>query len=82
MKQKDWFLIVIIVFISAILSFVLSGILIKPAKKGDKVEVVESISSEFPQPDPKYFNLTSVDPTQVIRIGDNNNTTPFNKVAQ
>lgn len=79
MKQKDWALIIVIVFISAVFSFVISGLVIKTPKKGtQKIEVVEKISSDFLQPDKKYFNSSSVDPTQVIHIGDNTNTTPFN----
>lgn len=78
MKQKDWILILVVVFISGIFSFFLSGLLFGNSKNAhQQVEVVEKINASFPQPDPKYFNSQSIDPTQLIRIGDNTNDKPF-----
>ncbi len=78
MKQKDWILIAVVIFVSAIFSFVLSGLLIGNSKRRpQKVEVVEVISPDFPKADIKYFNINSIDPTQLIRIGDNANAAPF-----
>jgi hypothetical protein len=83
MKQKDIVLIIVVIFISAVFSIVLSGAIISnPKSRSQKVEVVEKISSEFPSPNAKYFNDKSIDPTQLIRIGDNTNTTPFNTKAK
>jgi hypothetical protein len=83
MKQKDLMLIIVVVFISAVLSFVLSNAVISsPKSRQQKVEVVEKITPDFPQPDHKYFNSESIDPTLLIRIGDNTNTTPFNNKAK
>ncbi|MES2971659.1 MAG: hypothetical protein V4702_05030 [Patescibacteria group bacterium] len=80
MKQKDIILIIVVVFISGVLSLVLSNMLISsPKNRQEKVEVVEAISSDFTQPDKKYFNANSIDPTQIIRIGENNNNQPFKK---
>ena len=78
MKQKDIILISVVVFISAIFSYILSNTFISPTKnrKAD-VEVVEAISSEFKTPSTKYFNSSSVDPTKLIQIGDNPNASPF-----
>lgn len=79
MKQKDIALIIIIVFISAIISIFVSKALIVPQKnRQQKVEVVGAITSDFPTPDNKYFNQSSVDPTQLIIIGNNSNPQPFN----
>lgn len=78
MKQKDWVLIIVVVFISGVMSFLVSSLLISnPKNRHQKVEIVEKISSTFPEPDKKYFNSNSNDPTQLIRIGDNSNNTPF-----
>ncbi len=79
MKQKDIFLIAVVVIVSAVISIVISGKLISsPKNRSQKVEKVFVISSEFPTPDEKYFNKDSIDPTQIIKIGDSSNTKPFN----
>lgn len=79
MKQKDIILIIVVVFISGVMSLLLTKTLISsPDKRQEKVEVVEPISAEFKQADKRYFNADSIDPTQIIRIGDNNNNKPFN----
>lgn len=80
MKQKDIMLIIVVVFISGIGSLMLSNKLISsPKNRQEQVEVVEPITADLTQPDRKYFNANSIDPTQIIRIGDNNNNQPFKK---
>ena len=79
MKQKDIALIMVVVFISVVISIVLGKLVIaSPASRQQPVEVVEPISADFPQPDSHYFNDKSFDPTKLITIGDNTNPTPFN----
>ncbi|HKR82229.1 MAG TPA: hypothetical protein VJR27_04510 [Candidatus Saccharimonadales bacterium] len=79
MKQKDVILIIVIAFISAVLSLVLSNILFaSPKSRKQTIEVVDPITSDFSMPSKKYFNNSSIDPTQLIQIGNNNNQTPFN----
>lgn len=79
MKQKDIALIVVVVIISGLLSFFVGRLLFaNPKDKQVKAEVVDAISTVFIQPSSKYFNPNSVNPTQLIRIGDNSNVTPFN----
>lgn len=78
MKQKDIVLIIVVVFISGVISLVVSNLIIAPPKNRQaKVEVVEKISSDFAKPDTKFFNGNSNDPTKLIQIGDNPNPTPF-----
>lgn len=78
MKQKDIALIIIVAFISAVASIVLSKVLITtPKNRQQKVEVVDKIDSSFPTPNKKYFNSNSINPTEIIRIQNNNNTQPF-----
>lgn len=80
MKQKDWTLIGVVVVISAVLSFVLSNFLFGGTKnRQERVEVVQAITPEFNNPNEKYFNKDSNNPTQPIRIGEDNNNTPFNQ---
>lgn len=79
MKQKDLVTIVVVALFSGILSLLVSKIFIStPANRALKVEVVESIKSDFPHPDKRYFNDKSINPTQLITIGDSANTKPFN----
>jgi hypothetical protein len=79
MKQKDVILIVIVAFVSAILAFVISNTFINsPKNRSTTAEVVEPIVADFPSPDKRYFNENSINPTQLIRIGENTNPSPFN----
>jgi len=78
MKQKDLALILVIVFVSAIVSlFVSKAIFASPKNRQQSVEVVQPITANFPQPDSSYFNSNSIDPTQSINVGQNANPNPF-----
>ncbi len=78
MKQKDVALILVVVFVSGVVSFIVSGQLFgKPADRQQKAEVVDVITSDFALPSDKYFNSNSIDPTQLIQIGGTNNPNPF-----
>jgi hypothetical protein len=79
MKQKDIMLIAVIVFISAIASlFVSKAIFASPKKRQQQVEIVQPITADFPTPNSHYFSSSAFDPTQLITIGQSNNTNPFN----
>lgn len=83
MKQKDIALILVIAVVSGVLSFIVSGkIFVTPENRSQKVEVVDKISTDFQQPSNKYFNDKSVDPSQSVEVGENNNTTPFDGASQ
>jgi len=78
MKQKDVALIIVIAFVSAVVSFIISDkIFVTPANRQQEVQVVDKISPTFHTPDTKYFNSNSIDPTQDNQIGNNNNQNPF-----
>lgn len=80
MKQKDFIAIGIFAFISILFSLILSNLLISsPNNRNQKVEVVDAISSDFNEPDIRYFNNNSVNPTLPIQIGDKQNEQPFNE---
>jgi hypothetical protein len=82
-KQKDIAMIIVIAFISGVISLVVSQFLFTPkSNRQQKVEVVPAITASFPSPDNHYFNNSSVDPTQLIQIGNNNNANPFNGTGQ
>ncbi len=83
MKQKDIALIILIVFLSGVVSFFVSSrIFGTPASRQKQVEVVQPITTDFPQPDDKYFNNKAFDPTQPITIGQNANQNPFSSASQ
>lgn len=78
MKQKDIAIIIVVVFVSGVLSyFISSALFASPESLETKVEVVEPITADFPEPDERYFNTNSVNPTLTITIGDGQNQQPF-----
>jgi hypothetical protein len=84
MKQKDYLTLGIIIFISAIFSFILAGkIFSGAANKHDlKAPVVQTINGNFPdlKNDSSYntvFNSNALNPTQLIQIGTNQNPGTF-----
>ncbi len=78
MKQKDIAIIVAVVFVSGILSFFISRALFAaPEDLQTEVEVVDPITADFPEPDKRYFNESSVNPTFTITIGDGQSQQPF-----
>lgn len=80
MKQKDVALILVISFISAMLSFFVSNFLFSSnGNRQMKSDVVTAITTDFTEPSKKYFNDNSINPTQIIRIGDNTNQQPLNQ---
>jgi hypothetical protein len=78
MKQKDIPLILVVVFVSAVFSLVLSKVVITPSDNKVEVEVVEPITTDFQQPDKRYFSSESINPAQLIEIQENSNQNPFN----
>lgn len=83
MKQKDLALIIVIIAISVVVSLFISKEIIVPSKNNQQeVDVVQPITSDFPKPDSRYFNSSSIDPTQIIIIGQNANSNPFNSPTE
>lgn len=80
MKRKDLTLILVVVFVSTVIALLVSKVLItSPKNRQEKVEIVEPLTAEFTQPDKRYFNEQSIDPTLIIKIGNDNNEQPFNQ---
>lgn len=79
MKQKDLIIVVVVVVISGLISYFVSKALFgTPKDRQEQVEVVQPISANFPEPDKRYFNNGSIDPTKNIIIGTDQNPKPFN----
>ncbi len=80
MKQKDIILLIVVAFVSGVLSILATKFFIAPPKnRHQQVEVVEVINAEFKEPDKRYFNASSINPTKVIQIGPEDNQDPYNK---
>lgn len=77
MKSKDIGLILFVALVSAILSIILSNLIVPSADRSQAVETVEVITSDFQRPPSQYFNSESVNPTQEIRIGQDEGSNPF-----
>lgn len=75
MKQKDIVLVIVVAFVAGVLSLVVSRFLFaSPQSRQQTAEVVDVITPSFPTPPPKYFNGSSVNPSQPISIGTGNNS--------
>ena len=78
-NNKGLVLIITAMILGAIVSLIISKVVFVSSNNGQKVEVVPTISGNFPNPDPRYFNDKSIDITQFITISNANNNNPFNK---
>lgn len=80
MKQKDLPLLIVVAGVSVIFSIIISKVVISaPKNRQQKVYVVQKINNDFKMVDTRYFNSDSVDPTKLIKIGDNSNSDPFTR---
>ena len=79
MKRKDLVVIISAAIFSSVLALIVSNLFISTDKNSNQeAEFVQPIVADFPQPDKAYFNKDSIDPTQLIRIGQSSNPAPFN----
>ena len=78
MKHKDIALLVVVAFLAGVISLVLTrAIFVTENSRNMTAEIVEPISSQFSEPDKSVFNERAINPTQLIQIGDGNNSDPF-----
>lgn len=78
MKKNDIVTIIMTIFVSTIFSFIVASTFISPPENRQQdVEVVGQITHDFPEPDKKFFNEKSVNPTLLIEITPNDNQNPF-----
>ncbi|HWB38795.1 MAG TPA: hypothetical protein VG604_00985 [Candidatus Saccharimonadales bacterium] len=82
MKRQDIALIGFVIFFSAVISLIISNaIFASPKKRQQQASTVQPITTDFPTPDPHYFNQSAYDPTQPLDIGQNGNTDPFKSIS-
>jgi len=77
MKPKDLGLIAGAIVLGIVVSVVVSKLVFVSPTSGQQVDIVPTLPVSFPSPDSRYFNKSSLDPTQFIRIGNNSNPNPF-----
>lgn len=78
MKQADIAMLILIASLSLLISFFVGNTIFGGEdSRSAEVRVVESISVDFPQPDPKIFNEDAINLTEKITIGDTTSATPF-----
>ena len=79
MKQKLIMTIIIAAAVSAFFSIIIAKFIFgSPSTGQQQVDLVPLISSNFATPSSQDFNSTSIDPTQLVRIGTSVNPVPFN----
>jgi len=83
MKQKDIAVLVLVGFVAAIASFIVSGAIFSPKKYSSSVPAVQKISKQFPdvKNDSAYSSFldpSALDLTVPIETGNSQNTQPFN----
>ena len=78
MKRKDLLLIAVVIILATVISIIVSSVFISSeSDRQQSVETVDALPSEFDRPGDDYFNEESVNPTQVIEIGEDANNQPF-----
>lgn len=76
MRQKDLPILIFIIIFSAVFSVMITKFVIIRNTEPLKAEQADTISSSFEQPDNTIFNADALNPTQLIKIGDNPNAQP------
>lgn len=82
MHQKDLTLIIMVVIVAGTFSLIFSSLVLKPRIVRDKAEIVQAISPNMPDTTndvayKSFFNPNALNPTQQIKIGDQQNQDPF-----
>lgn len=77
-KQTDIAIIILVASVSLVASYFIGDALINTdASRSTEVEVVTPISADFPIPSPEIFNDKAINPTELIKIGDDTTDKPF-----
>ena len=78
LKSKDIATLILLVGVSAMVSFFTSKLLFSNTKTlTTKVEVVSPVSSEFNYENKAYFTADKLNPTKDSTVSGNNNTKPL-----
>ena len=78
MKKNDIGLIVVVAIFAGIFSLIASNIIFTPKNTKElTAQRIDQVQSDFIQPDKRFFNENSINPTQLIQIGGDPNKQPF-----
>ncbi len=78
LKQSDVAMLVLVVAISLVISYFIGDALINTsANRQVEVEVIKPISDQFVLPSTDIFVKDYINPTELIEIGNSNNSQPF-----
>ncbi len=78
MKKNDLALIISTMFLSAVLAIIVTSALLSHfISTQQEVTVVNTINTTFKLPGNQYLNSNSIDPTLLVKIGNNANNSPF-----
>lgn len=79
-KQSDIAVIILVSSLSLVASYFIGNTIINTDQnRSAEVEVANPISPNFSQPSANIFNDQAINPTELIRIGDDSTDTPFNQ---
>lgn len=82
MTRQNIMTFIVVAFMALIVSYIATNSLFASSKNRQmEVEKVDTISADFPAPNKKYFNATSINPAQTIQIGGDQNDNPFRNVT-
>lgn len=77
-KQSDIAMIILVASLSMVASYFIGDAIINTDEnRSTDVEVVTPISPEFLLPSTEIFNDNAINPTELIKIGDDNTDQPF-----
>lgn len=83
MQRKDITMLVTVAVITAVISFIVSGMFFSNVRKGQTVPTFEDVPTSLPdlKNDPSYnyiFNANAIDLAQPVQVGGSQNNQPFN----
>jgi hypothetical protein len=80
MKKNDITLIVGTMLFGAVLAVLVTSVILSNSiSTQQRVQVVNTINTSFQPPSNQYLNSSSIDPTLLVKIGNNSNTAPFSQ---
>jgi len=77
LKQSEIATIILVAALALGASFFLANLIISPGERKQDVLKVQAIDTSFPEIDDSIFPDKGLNPTQQVRIGENNPDAPF-----
>jgi len=77
LKQSEIATIILVAALALGASFFIANAVISPGERKQDVLSVQAIDTNFPEIDESIFPKDGLNPTQQVRIGENNPDAPF-----